>query len=228
MADRYIPREAAAAMAEASRLRMQYREAVSVIRKDTTTTQAQKRRELGALRDRYLPAMAAQRSRYNAAYEAEQRAAIATMLRPGNGRQLKDSFHHHRRALRDASLAELTAEFDWGEVCQDTVLMQVVGSLAFQRIADGPPGDVARRLFERFINQRLSNGSFLYPDAAGAYARWLDLRLTTEEHMAATATFSTSDRPEPTTDPTPVDPNQAAADRAAVLLGGDGTRNGDG
>jgi hypothetical protein len=129
----------------------------------------------------------------------------------------RDSFHHHRRTLRDASLATLVEEFDWAEVAGDSVLMKVVCALAFQR-ATRVPGDAATRLVERYVNQRLSNGSFLDSDAAGAYQRWLDLRRTPEEVMAETAIYSTSDRPEPTTDPTPFDPRQAAADKIAELF----------
>jgi hypothetical protein len=146
-------------------------------------------------------------------------AAVTTLLRPPtDGRQIKDSFHAHRRTLRNASLAELAFEFDWGEVAQDGVLMKVCAALAFQRITPAP-GDPATRLVERYVNQRLSNGSFLDADAAGGYQRWLDLRRTPEQVMAETAIFSVSGKPEPTTEPgPPPDPRQAAADKIAQLF----------
>jgi hypothetical protein len=138
-----------------------------------------------------------------------------------DGRQSKDSFHGHRRTLRDASLATLTEEFDWAEVAGDSVLMKVCAALAFQR-ATPLPGDAATRLVERYVNQRLSNGSYLDADAAGGYQRWLDLRRTPEQVMAETAVFSVSNRHEPVTDPTPADPRQAAADRTAALFPAEG------
>ena len=226
MADRYVPHGAKQAAAEATKLRAQYQEAVAYIRKDTTTTQAQKRRELDALRQVYLERMDAQRRAWNDAWQAEQARAIATIMRPtGQDRALRDSFHAHRRLLRDASVAQLAEELDWAEVSQDSVLLEVVGALAFQRMTP-VPGDMATVLFERFINQRLPNGSFLFGDKAGAYQRWLDLRLTPEEHMAATAVFSTSGKPEPVQDPTPVDPRQAAASKIAELFPTEGNGTG--
>jgi hypothetical protein len=72
---------------------------------------------------------------------------------------------------------------------------------------------------ERYVNQRLDNGGFLDPDAAGGYQRWLELRRTPEEHMADTATFSVSGRPEPTADPgPPPSPRQVAADKIAQMF----------
>ena len=218
MPDPYVPAAARQAAEQARIRRVQYQQAVAAIRKDTSTSQAQKRRELDELRTRYTDTMAALRRRWNDAFEAEQAAAVTKLLRPPlDGRQIKDSFHAHRRQLRDASLAQLAEEFDWGEVAGDTVLMKVVAALAFQRTTP-VPGDVATRLVERYVNQRIPNGSFLDGDAAGAYQRILDLRRTPEQHMAETATFSVSGRPEPTADPTPVDPRQAAADKIAELF----------
>jgi hypothetical protein len=68
-------------------------------------------------------------------------------------------------------------EFDWAEVTGDSVLMKVCAALAFQRITP-LPGDAATRRVERYVNQRLDNGSFLDADAAGGYQRWLELRRT--------------------------------------------------
>jgi hypothetical protein len=214
----YVPPAARKAADQARQTRARYQEAVSSIRRDRRTSQAQKRRELDALRSRYTDRMAELRRQRNDAYQAEEAAAIAKLLRPPlDGRQIKDSFHHHRRTLRDASLAQLAEEFDWAEVSGDAVLMKVVCALAFQR-ATPVPGDVATTLVERYVNQRLDNGSFLDADAAGGYQRWLDLRRSPEEVLAETAIYSTSDRPEPTNDPTPVDPRQAAADKIAELF----------
>jgi hypothetical protein len=217
MAEPYIPATAKRAAEQARVSRAQYQQAVAAIRKDATTSDAQKRRELDELRGRYTDRMAELRRTWNDAMQSEQAAAVTKIMRPGEGRQTRDSFHHHRRTLRDASLATLVEEFDWAEVAGDGVLMQAVGALAFQRMTP-VPGDQATRLFERFVNQRLSNGSFLFPDAAGGYQRWLELRRTPEEHLADTATFSVSGRPEPTTDPTPTDPRQQAADKIAELF----------
>jgi hypothetical protein len=219
MMAQYVPPGAQAAAAEASRLRGRYNEALAAIRKDRTTPEAQKRRERDELRQRYLESMAAQRRAWNDAWQGAQAQAARKIMAVGEGRAVKDSHHAHRRTLRNASLAQLTEELDWAELAQDTVLMRVVASLAFQRMTD-VPGDVATRLLERVVNQRLDDGSFLFPDMAGGYQRWLDLRLTPEEHMAATAVFSTSRTPEPVTDPTPVDPHQAAAERVDELFGG--------
>jgi hypothetical protein len=218
MADRYVPPGAKQAAAEATKLRASYGEALARIRKDPSTSQAQKRRELDELRARYLERMDAQRRAWNDAWQGEQDRAIRTIMRPtGDGRALKDSYHTHRRLLRDASVAQLAEELDWAEVSQDTVLLEVVAALSFQRMTP-VPGDVATTLFERVINQRLPHGSFLFGDKAGAYQRWLDLRLSPEEHMAATAVFSTSGKPEPVQDPTPVDPRQQAADKIAQMF----------
>jgi hypothetical protein len=218
MADQYVPHAAREAAAQATRARAQYQQAVAAIRKDRTTSDAQKRRELDELRTRYTERMAELRRARNDAFRAEEAAAITKLLRPPvDGRQSRDSFHHHRRTLRDASLAELAAEFDWAEVAGDSVLMKVCAALAFQRITP-IPGDAATRLVERYVNQRLDNGSFADADAAGGYQRWLELRRTPEEVMAETAVFSVSGRPEPTTDPTPVDPRQQAADKIAELF----------
>jgi hypothetical protein len=217
MPEPYTPPAAKQAAEQARRTRAQYQQAVAAIRRDRATSDAQKRRELDELRTRYTDRMGELRRTWNDAMEGARAGAISAILRPGEGRQLRDSFHHHRRTLRDASLAQLAEEFDWAEVAQDQVLMQVVGALAFQRMTP-VPGDQATKLVERFVNQRLSNGSFLFPDAAGGYARWLELRRTAEEHMADTATFSVSGRPEPTSDPTPSDPRQQAADKIAELF----------
>ena len=158
----------------------------------------------------------------NAAFQAEEAAAITKLLKPPvDGRQSKDSFHGHRRSLRDASLATLTEEFDWAEIAGDSVLMKVCAALAFQR-ATPLPGDAATRLVQRYVNQRLSNGSYLDADAAGGWERWLELRRTPEQVMAETAVYSVSGRPEPTTDPTPVDPRQQAADKIAELFPAEG------
>jgi hypothetical protein len=53
MADPYVPPGARQAAAQATQLRAQYNEAVGVIRKDRTTSQAQKRTELDTLRTSY-------------------------------------------------------------------------------------------------------------------------------------------------------------------------------
>jgi hypothetical protein len=200
----YVPPAARKAADQARQTRARYQEAVSSIRRDRRTSQAQKRRELDALRSRYTDRMAELRRQRNDAYQAEEAAAIAKLLRPPLD-------------VRDASLAQLAEEFDWAEVSGDAVLMKVVCALAFQR-ATPVPGDVATTLVERYVNQRLDNGSFLDADAAGGYQRWLDLRRSPEEVLAETAIYSTSDRPEPTNDPTPVDPRQAAADKIAELF----------
>jgi hypothetical protein len=144
---------------------------VTAIRADRSTSTPQKRRELDALRARYTDAMAAQRTGWNDAMQAAQEQAVRAIMRPGNGRQVKDSYHSHRRQLRNASLAQLAEELDWAEVAEDSVLLQVVASLAFQRMTPAP-GDPATRLVERVVNQRLSNGSLLFPDMAGGYQRW--------------------------------------------------------
>ena len=219
MADPYVPPGARQAAQQATLLRAQYNEAVAAIRKDRTTSQAQKRTELDTLRTAYVGRMADLRSQWNRAMEAAQAAAITKLLKPPvDGRQTRDSFHGHRRTLRDASLAQLAEEFDWAEVAQDSVLMKVVAALAFQR-ATPVPGDGATRLVERYVNQRLDNGSPLDPDAAGGYQRWLELRRTPEEHMADTATFSVSGKPEPTAEPgPPPSPRQQAADKIAELF----------
>ena len=223
MADPYVPPGARQAAQQATLLRAQYNSAVGVIRKDRTTSQAQKRTELDTLRTAYVDRMAELRSQWNGAMEAAQAAAVTKLLKPPvAGRFINDSFHGHRRTLRDASVAQLAEEFDWAEVAGDSVLMKVCAALAFQR-ATPVPGDQATRLVERYVNQRLDNGSFLDPDAAGGYQRWLELRRTPEEHMADTATFSVSGRPEPTADPgPPPSPRQVAADKIAELFPADG------
>jgi hypothetical protein len=127
---------------------------------------------------------------------------------------------HRRRHATAATLAQLAEEFDWGEVAQDSVLMKAAAAIAFQRITP-LPGDAATRLVERYVNQRLPNGSFLDPDAAGGYQRWLELRRTPEQVMAETAIFSVSGKPEPTTDPTPVDPRERTAAKIAELFPAD-------
>jgi hypothetical protein len=167
--------------------------------------------------------MAELRSQWNGAMEAAQAAAITKLLRPPvAGRFINDSFHGHRRSLRDSSLATLVEEFDWAEVAGDAVLMKVCAALAFQRITP-LPGDAATRLVERYVNQRLDDGSRLDPDAAGGYQRWLDLRRTPEQHLGDTATFSVSGRPEPTAEPgPPPSPRQVAADKIAQLFPADG------
>jgi hypothetical protein len=226
MPDPYVPPGARQAAQQATLLRAQYNDAVAAIRADRITSKAEKRTELDALRVRYTNRMDELRRARNAAFQAEETAAITKLLRPPvDGRQSKDSFHGHRRQLRDASLAALTEEFDWAEVAGDSVLMKVCAALAFQR-ATPIPGDAATRLVERYVNQRLSNGSYLDADAAGGYQRWLDLRRTPEQVMAETAVFSVSNRPEPVTDPTPVDPQQAIADRIAGLLPAEGNGTG--
>jgi hypothetical protein len=227
MPEPYTPPAAKHAAEQARISRAQYQQAVAAIRKDRTTSDAQKRRELDTLRTAYTDRMAELRHARNAAFQAEEAAAVTTLLRPPtDGRQIKDSFHAHRRTLRNASLAELASEFDWGEVAQDGVLMKVCAALAFQRITPAP-GDPATRLVERYVNQRLSNGSFLDADAAGGYQRWLDLRRTPEQVMAETAIFSVSGKPEPTTEPgPPPDPRQAAADKIAELFPTEGNGQG--
>jgi hypothetical protein len=219
MADPYVPAGARQAATQATQLRAQYTQAVAAIRKDKTTSQAQKRTEVDTLRGRYTPRMAELRSQWNGAMQAAQAAAVTTLLRPPvAGRFINDSFHGHRRTLRDASLATLVEEFDWAEVAGDSVLMKVCAALAFQRITP-LPGDAATRLVERYVSQRLDDGSRLDPDAADGYQRWLDLRRTPEQHLGDTATFSVSDRPEATTEPgPPPSPRQQAADKIAELF----------
>lgn len=221
MAEPYVPPPAKQAAEQARITRAQYQRAVAAIRKDQTTSDPQKRRELDELRTRYTDRMAELRRQRNDAFQAEEAAAIAKLLRPPlDGRQSRDSFHAHRRTLRDATLAQLAEEFDWGEVAQDSVLMKAAAAIAFQRITP-LPGDAATRLVERYVNQRLPNGSFLDPDAAGGYQRWLELRRTPEQVMAETAIFSVSGKPEPTTDPTPVDPRERTAAKIAELFPAD-------
>jgi hypothetical protein len=126
MPDPYVPPAAAQAAQQATLLRAQYNEAVGVIRKDRGTSQAQKRTELDTLRTSYVERMADLRSQWNRAMEAAQAAAVTKLLRPPvAGRFINDSFHGHRRTLRDASVAQLAEEFDWAEVAGDSVLMKV-------------------------------------------------------------------------------------------------------
>ena len=219
MPEPYVPPGARQATDQARLTRARYQQAVAAIRKDRSTSQAQKRRELDELRVQYTNRMAELRRQRNDAHEAAQAQAIRAIMRPPlDGRFIKDSYHQHRRALRDAGLATLQEEFDWAELAQDQVLMKVVAAIAFQRMTP-LPGDAATRLVERYINQRRPDGSFLDADAAGGYERWLGLRRTPEEVMAETAIYSVSGKPEPTTEPgPPPDPRQQAADRIAELF----------
>jgi hypothetical protein len=72
MPEPYTPPAAKHAAEQARISRAQYQQAVAAIRKDRTTSEAQKRRELDELRVRYTDRMAELRRARNDAFQAEE------------------------------------------------------------------------------------------------------------------------------------------------------------
>jgi hypothetical protein len=221
MTRRYVPPLAEAAARQASRERARYQQAVAEVRKDRSTTKGQKRELLNRLQEVYQRRMQELRAQRNRAYQDAENDALRRIARPGNGRQIKDSYHAHRHRLREAPLQTLIEEYEWAELADDGLLMKVCATLALARRTPLPE-DHASALVDRYCNARLPGGNYLDPEAGIGWERLQGLARTTEEVLQETAVYSVSNRPEPVEDSTPVDPREAAAAKLAELYPVDG------
>jgi hypothetical protein len=231
VADLYYPPRAQRAATDASTARSHYHGAVDQIRQRAIPEPDRKRllAELHAVHQRRMQEHAA--TWHSAFVDAEYRArkALVSDKTIRLSRITMDSYRSHLARLEGMSAKELDSEYTLARLMDDDVVMRAVAVAALnQRVPmQDPDGritarDAASRLVTQFAWEQEPDGHgrlrLRFPEANGAWQTLQGLEAwTATDRMNATGVFSVPATPERPTDPTPVDPHEAARQAVAQL-----------